>query len=150
MGWKARGREGYCVIDNRMNIVEFNDNSGNNGGGRNGGSGSINVPPMRGDTSGRGNFNSDGSVRITRGWVDTNGQPSVALSGENNCKITFWGDVTQANGNREFTLRITRSDRGNASGTATFRMNSDRNEVEYISVNGRMNGRNFNGSFNRD
>ena len=154
IGWKVRGREGYCVIDNRMNVVEFNDNGGgNNGGGsggRNGGGRPIDMPRMQGDTSGRGNFNGDRNIRITRGWLDTRSQPYVALSGDNNFKITFWGDVTQANGPREYTMRITRSDRGNATGTATFRMNGDRNEVEYIQVSGRMNNRDFSGIFNRD
>jgi len=46
-------------------------------------------------------------------------------------------------------MRITRSDRSNATGTATFRVNGDRNEVESINVNGRINGRDFSGNFNR-
>jgi hypothetical protein len=139
------------VIDNRMTVVEFRENgtgNGGSGGAKNGGGRPIDVPSISADTSGRGNFNGDRSARITRGWVDTNGQPAVALSGENNFKIVFWGDVIHANG-REFTMRINRSDRGNASGTATFRTNSDRNEVESITVNGRMNGRDFSGTFSR-
>lgn len=109
-----------------------------------------NVPRVRCDTSGRGNFSGIGrGVRITRGWVDTTGRPSVSLSGEGNFRINFWGEITNQRGPREFTMRITGTDRGNASGTATFRFNNDMNEVEYINVNGRMNGRNFSGSFNR-
>jgi len=152
VSWTVRSREGYCIIDNRMTVVEFRDNSnggsGNKGGGKNGGGRPIDVPRMTMDTSGRGTFNSDRSVRITRGWVDTAGQTAVALSGENNFRVMFFGEITQSNG-REFTMRITRSDRSNATGTATFRVNGDRNEVESINVNGRINGRDFSGNFNR-
>ena len=122
----------------------------NDGGGigRNTGGGaifSVNV-----DTAGRGSFSGMGqTVRITRGWVDTRNEPSVALSGEGNFKITFYGNVTGSNQDREFTLRITNSDRGNATGTATVRLNPDRNEVEYIKVDGRLGRTDFTGTFNR-
>jgi hypothetical protein len=46
-------------------------------------------------------------------------------------------------------MDIRSSDRGNATGRATFRFNGSKNEVEFISVDGRMNGSEFNGSFNR-
>jgi hypothetical protein len=170
--WRIRKRvNGYCMINRDGNVVDFrqtNDWNGDNwsgGGGWNpggggggswdddnwGGGGNIITPPrIRADTSGRGNY-SDGSqsVRITRGWVDTTGQPSVALSGEDNFKITFRGDVRNQSGDREFTMRITGSDRGEARGRATFRLNKDRNEVEYINVTGRFQQRQFSGSFNR-
>jgi hypothetical protein len=57
--------------------------------------------------------------------------------------------VTGSNQDREFTLRITNSDRGNANGTATIRMNPDRNEVEYIKIDGRLGRTEFSGIFNR-
>lgn len=149
VNWTVRGRDGYCIIDNRMNVVDFQESNNNGRGGKGGGNPPpVNVPRVRADTDGRGNYNDGRSVRITRGWVDTTGQPAVSLSGDNKFKITFWGDITQGNG-REFTMRITRSDTGGANGTATFRLNGDRNEVEYINLNGRINNRNFSGSFNR-
>lgn len=150
VNWTARGREGFCVIDNRMTVVDFQETTNGRGGKGGGPQQPVDIPRMRMDTSGRGTFNDGGgAVRITRGWIDTrNQQPSVTLSGEKNFKITFWGDITRSNG-REFTMRITRSDRGNANGTATFRVNGDRNEVELINLDGRVNNRNFNGSFSR-
>jgi hypothetical protein len=111
----------------------------------------VNFPRVSVDTSGRGAFNGPGnSVRITRGWVNTRNQPvTVALSGEHNFKVNFYGRITQQTSDREFTMAINRSDRGAATGTATFRLNSDRNEVEYISVDGRLNGQSINGNFRR-
>jgi len=47
-------------------------------------------------------------------------------------------------------MRITSSDRGDARGMVTFRLNADRNEVEFISVRGRLNGRRFDGTFDRN
>lgn len=148
--WRYSRQNGYCVVDNRMNVVEFKDlatGGGYGGGYDRPGNGIYRVAV---DTSGRGNFNGNNmSVRITRGWVDTTGQPSISFSGDGNFKITFRGDVVRANGDLEYSIRITSSDRGSASGTATFRFNNDRNEVEYISANGRLNGRSFSGNFNR-
>lgn len=111
----------------------------------------VNAPRVKVDTSGKGDYNGpDGSVHITRGWVNTEGQQTtVALSGEHHYKITFYGYVTQKNGDREFTMQINNSDHGNAAGTATFRLNHDRNEVEYISLTGQLNGMDFNGNFRR-
>jgi hypothetical protein len=63
--------------------------------------------------------------------------------------MTFSGDITRQNGDREYVMDIRNSDRGNATGRATFRLNSSKNEVEFISVDGRMNNGDFNGSFNR-
>lgn len=148
VSWTVRAREGYCIVDNRMAVVEFRENGNGGGNGKNGGGRPIDVPRMTMDTSGRGTFNSDRNVRITRGWVDTANQTAIALSGENNFRIRFFGEITRSTG-REFTMRITRSDQGNATGTATFRVNGDRNEVESINVNGRMNGRDFSGNFSR-
>ncbi len=122
---------------------------GDRGGGFGGGGGIPYESRVRVDTSGHGNFSGDRqSVRITRGWVDTTGQAYVALSGEGNFKITFRGPADTRDG-RNFTMRITDSDRGNASGSATFRLNGDQNEVQSISVSGRLNGRSFSGSFSR-
>jgi hypothetical protein len=104
------------------------------------------------DTSGRGLFNSQfaANARITRGWVDSrSGRPSVALSGSGNFRITFYGVVDSSDGYRSFTMRITGSDRGNATGRAEVRLNGDRNEVEMINVNGRMGRSNFTGNFSR-
>jgi hypothetical protein len=126
----------------------FGRNNDGGGLGRNPGSGAIFAVKV--DTAGRGSFNGMGqTVRITRGWVDTRNEPSVALSGEGDFRITFYGNVTGSNGDREFTLRITNSDRGNATGTAIIRMNPDRNEVEYIKLDGRVGRNEFNGIFNR-
>ena len=122
-----------------------------NGGGGNGpgyGGGSIsNYPRVQIDTSGRGNFTSRnwGSANVTRGWVDTrSGRASVSLTGSNNFKVTFYGDVTDG-GDRRIVLRITSSNRGRADGRAEILLNGDKNEVQSISVN----GNNFNGNFSR-
>jgi hypothetical protein len=48
-----------------------------------------------------------------------------------------------------FTMRITGSDSGDARGTAQARLNSDRNEVETITVSGRMGRHSFTGNFSR-
>ena len=82
------------------------------------------------------------------GWTAP-ARPSVALSG-GNFRITFYGVVERTDGNREFTMRITGSDRGDAQGRADVRLNGDRNEVEMINVNGRMGRTNFTGNFSRN
>ena len=116
-----------------------------------GGPGVGNYPRVRIDTSGRGSFNSRfaANAKITRGWVDSTGRPSVAFSG-GSFRITFYGVVERTNGNREFTMRITGSDRGDAQGRADVRLNRDRNEVEMINVNGKMGRTNFTGNFSRN
>jgi hypothetical protein len=116
-----------------------------------GGPGVGNYPRIRVDTSGRGSFNSRfaANARITRGWVDTTGRPSVTFSG-GNFRITFYGVVDRTDGRREFSMRITGSDRGDAQGRADVRLNGDRNEVEMINVNGRMGRTNFTGNFGRN
>lgn len=110
----------------------------------------VNFPRVKVDTSGRGDFASNSvSIRVTRGFVDTSGQqPSVTMRG-GNASITFYGVIDSSSSNRDFTMRITGSDRGNAQGRAQVRLNGDRNEVEMIMVNGRVNGGNFKGSFSR-
>lgn len=143
--------------NNRGNDGWGNNNRNNNNRGRdnrnsgwNSGNSNISAPQVNVDTSGRGNYSDGGtSVRITRGWVNTRGNTTVSLSGENNFRVDFYGNITSQNGDREFTMRITGSSRGNASGNLTFRLNKDRNEVEMINVNGRANGRNLTGSFSR-
>jgi hypothetical protein len=107
------------------------------------------VPRIRVDTSGKGNFNGLGmNFRVTRGWVDTiSGRPMVALSGERNSRVNFYGRVQ--GGGRDFTMRIEGTDGGDANGTISFRLNGDRNEVETISVNGRSRRGPFNGFFSR-
>jgi len=81
--------------------------------------------------------------------VDSTARPSVTLSG-GNFRITFFGIIERSDGNREFTIRITGSDRGGAQGRAEVRLNRDRNEVEMINVNGRMGPGNFTGNFSRN
>lgn len=103
------------------------------------------------DTSGRGNFSGgfEGNTEITRGWVDTrSGRISVSVSGKNNFKATFYGDIVESNDQR-MVMRITDSDRGQATGRAEFQLNRDRNEVEWINLSGRMGRNQFTGSFRR-
>jgi len=168
VGGPNRGRTATydCVVNVRQNVVERANYSprANSGGwpglggpggpgfpGGPGGSGVGNYPRVRVDTSGRGSFNSRfaANARITRGWVDSTGRPSVMLSG-GNFRITFYGVVDRTDGTREFSMRITGSDRGAAQGRADVRLNRDRNEVEMINVNGRMGPTNFTGNFSRN
>jgi hypothetical protein len=162
--WTYNQRNGICEYDSRMNLMafrEFGENSGNRYDNRDSNRhGDDNyrdrqpvviVYPVRADTSGRGTFSGSngGTVRITRGWVDTTGDPTVSLSGEHNFKITFRGEAVRANGDREFTIRIRNSDHGDADGVATVRLNGDKNEVESINISGHLNGGRFDGMFNR-
>lgn len=138
--WVDRGCRGTFYVGG---------NGGNNGGYNPdyGGPALSNYPRVKADTSGRGSFSGQNynNVNITRGWVDTSsGRPSVSLSGSNNFKITFYGEITRVDG-RHFTMRITGSTSGNAYGKAEIYMNGDKNEVQSISVN----GDNFSGSFSR-
>jgi hypothetical protein len=112
---------------------------------------SINLPNVAVDTGGEGGFRGPGSqgFRVTRGWVDTRGQDiALSLSGQG-MKITFFGRAVRQNGDREYVMEIYNSDRGNVNGSATFRFNPDRNEVEYIELNGQMNGGGISGIFSR-
>jgi hypothetical protein len=65
-----------------------------------------------------------------------------------NFMITFYGVVERSDGGG-FTMRITGSDRGDAQGTAQARLNRDRNEVETITLSGRMGRNSFTGNFSR-
>jgi hypothetical protein len=126
----------------------------NNGGGSvfpGGSQGGGAVISVNVDTAGNGNFSGMGqNVRITRGWVDTRNKPSISLSGDGNFKITFTGNVTAAGGqDREFTIRINDSSRGNATGTATVRLNPARDEVEAIRVDARVGNGQVTGTFTR-
>ncbi len=154
--WRAATYD--CVVNVGQNRVERATYSprASSGGSRPGGPGAGgpgvgNYPRVRVDTSGRGSFNSGATanVRITRGFVDSTGRPSVSLRGSN-FMITFYGVVERSDGNREFSMRITGSDRGHAQGRADVRLNRDRNEVEVISMNGRMGRNNFTGTFSRN
>jgi hypothetical protein len=170
VNWRARrggDSNGYCEFNTATGELvravsgEYNGPAGNRRdfgrGAIRGGAGGfnrqpiVNFPRVSVDTAGRGDFNGPGnSIRINRGWVNTKDQQvTVALSGEHNFKINFNGRITQQTGDREFIMQIDSSDRGNATGTATFRFNSDRNEVEYISIDGRLNGQSMNGNFRR-
>jgi|GEM_PF-1546515 len=105
----------------------------------------YNYPKVRVDTAGRGTYEGPaGNLTITRGYVDTTGQVSVGLSG-NDRKYFFYGEITSSDGRREFTMRITRTELGPARGIATVRLNPDGNEVEMIN----LRGAGFNGSFSR-
>lgn len=109
-------------------------------------------PHVRVDTDGKGYFTSRGFRldRLDRGFVDTKDQPSVAMRGRNGARITLYGVVIAANG-REFTMRITSSDRGDARGRVEIRLNGDHNEVEWISVSGYLgNGGEMKAEFNRN
>lgn len=93
VSWTYRDRNGYCLIDPRMNIAEFhefnaNDNNRRERVGNAPAAAPIsNVPKVKVNTAGRGNFSGPQTVKITRGWVDTKtGTPAVTLSGEHDSK----------------------------------------------------------------
>ncbi|HEX5411614.1 MAG TPA: hypothetical protein VFZ27_07105 [Terriglobia bacterium] len=162
---RGRDNSGYCEFNTatgelvRAASGQYNGNSGyhsrfGSGAGNPGQPNqrsSVDYPSVNVNTSGQGGFKGAGnSVRITRGWVDTSGQQvTVSLSGEHDFRINFYGRIRQQSGDREYVMQIERSDRGPASGRAIFRLNDDRNEVESISVAGRLNGQNINGNFRR-
>jgi len=109
-------------------------------------------PHVKVDTDGKGYFSSRNFRldRLDRAFVDTKDQPSISLRGKNGARITLYGVVIDANG-REFTMRITSSDRGDARGRIQVRLNGDHNEVEWISINGYLeNSGEMNGEFNRN
>jgi hypothetical protein len=111
----------------------------------------VNAPRVRVNNSGRGNFRGpDKSFHIRHTWLDTRGEQTVVtLSDGDDFKISFYGPIVQQTGNREFTMDIDNSNFGGARGTATFRLSPDHKKVEYISMNGLLKGRDFNGSFRR-
>jgi hypothetical protein len=173
---RERDASGFCEV-NRSNgrVVRFQaarDNRGNRGRDDRGERGrddrgdrgrydagpgnqtpaATNYPRVRADTSGHGSFNARNatSANITRGWIDTTGaQASVALSGSNNFRVTFYGRVIQAD-DRRIVIEITESDKGRAEGRADIRLNPDKNEVESLGVQGRGFGGDFNGNFSRN
>lgn len=162
LNWEARmdrGRRerGYCEIDRRDGrVIRFETNPYQGGGD---GGGDYNPPPYQGDyprvkvdTDGKGYFSSrvGKTNRLDRGFVDLRDQTSVTLRGRDGFRITFFGQVVGSDGRREVTLQITSSDRGDARGRASIRLNGDRNEVEWISVNGWMAGGDMRGEFNRN
>ena len=162
--WRNNNRNGYCVIDRHMNVVDFKDfgQGGNDRWDNNAGDNNrwdddrrwtpiSNYPRVKVDTDGHGSFTRNNeSLRIKRGYVDTKGTPSITLSCEHDYRVTFRGDVVRQNGDREFTIRFTSADRGDARGMATFRLNRDKNEVEFISVEGQLNGRPVQATFDRN
>src|SRR5262249_32930495 len=104
-------------------------------------------------TDGQGSFSSRKFRidRFDRAFVDTRDQPSVTLRGRNGSRITFYGVIIAADGRRELTMRITSSDHGDARGRAQIRLNGDRNEVEWVSVSGNLEGSGeMSGEFNRN
>jgi hypothetical protein len=111
----------------------------------------VNAPRVRVNNSGRGNFRGPNkSFHIRHTWLDTSGEQTVVtLSDGDDFKISFYGPIIQQTGNREFTMDIDNSNFGGARGTATFRLSPDNKKVEYISMNGLLKGRDFNGSFRR-
>jgi hypothetical protein len=137
---------GLCEIDRRGNLVRF-EQDGVSGGGPVG-----DYARVEADTDGTGTFDGGNlnNARIERGYIDTRGdRPTIALRGRN-FRITFYGEVDSTTSKREFTIRITGSDRGNARGRAQIRLNTDLNEVEMIKVDGRLNRDEFSGNFNRN
>jgi hypothetical protein len=111
----------------------------------------VNAPHVKVDNSGRGDFHGPHkSFHIRHTWVDTRGEQAiVTLSDGDDYKISFYGPIVQRNGNRDFTMDLNNSNFGAASGTATFRLTPDDKRVEYISMNGQLKGRDFNGTFRR-
>jgi hypothetical protein len=160
-----------CVVDPRTNRVERASYrpraNGNNwpGPGYPGGPGPgpgypggpgypspgiPNYPRVKVDTPMQGTYNSrSGGFNVTRGYVDSRGAtPSIALRGDRDYRITFYGVVERSDGGG-FTMRITGSDRGDARGTAQARLNNDRNEVELIILDGRIGRDDFSANINR-
>ncbi len=162
LSWIVRGNDwrrqrGYCEIDRRAkNVVRFETtpyNSDDQDRDRDWEPFQGEYPHVRVDTDGKGYFSSRvlRSDRLDRGYVDTKDQVSVSLRGRDGFRVTFYGTVIASDGNREITLRITSSDRGQARGRASLRLNHDRNEVEWISLKGRMiDGEEFSAEFNRN
>ena len=166
LNWEVRGggprrQRGYCEVDRKgRRIVRFETNPYHRDRDRDRDRDYDNTPAYTGpyphvrvDTDGRGYFSS-GSFRIDqldRGYVDSKEQVAVSLRGRNGARITFFGDVIWSDAGREFTVRITSSDRGGARGQANIRLNGDHNEVEAIALDGRMaDGGDFKAEFNRN
>jgi hypothetical protein len=108
------------------------------------------APRIKADTAGHGTYEGRESRPITRGYFETLGEPSVALSDEREFRIRFRCEIVENRRDREFRLRIVDSDRGEASGTAFVRLNHDRNEIEVIEIRGRHHGRRIFANFARN
>lgn len=162
INWQVRdGRNtyrGYCEVDRNGRVQEIQqtqgpDLGGGNPGGGGAGGGVPGVPSVSADTGGSGTFSFGGRnaqrTPVDRAWVDTRGsRPSVALN-VGGRKLTFYGVITNRRSDREFDMSINDSSEGRASGSARFRLNGDRNEVEMISVDGTLRGNRFDGTFGR-
>ncbi len=110
----------------------------------------VNAPRVKVDSSGRGDFHGPHkSGHIGHSWVDTRGPQAIVTLGRDDFKVSFYGPIVQQNANREFTMEINNSNLGSANGTATVRLSPNDKRVEYISLNGQLNGRDFNGNFRR-
>lgn len=111
----------------------------------------VNAPRVKVNNSGRGDFRGPRkSFHIRHSWLDTSGEQTiVTLSDGDDFKISFYGPIVRQNGDREFTMDIDNSNFGGARGRATFRLSSNHKKVEYISMNGRLRGGDFNGTFRR-
>jgi hypothetical protein len=163
LNWEVRGNDprrqrGYCEIDrHNKSIVRFETNPykrENNWGNwdREEAAYTGEYPRVKVDTDGKGYFASRTLRldRLDRGYVDLKEQPSVTLRGRNGMQVTFYGVVISSDGRREITLRIMGSDRGDARGRVQIRLNPDRNEVEWISLNGYSDGGDIKAEFNRN
>lgn len=168
VNWQARrgqDRSGYCEFDTsdgELVTAQTGQYTGPVGGQRGFGRGgdrfrrrnpmpAVNVPRVKVNTGGHGSYHWPGySINITRGWVDTTGRETmVALSGERNFKIYFYGRVIREDTGRQYVMRIERSDRGDARGTVTFQLSRNRNKVDYINMTGRVKGKDSSGNFSR-
>ena len=110
VSWTYRDRNGYCLIDNRMNVAQFHESTSDDRrySERTAPAAPIaNVPKVKVNTEGRGNLSGPQTSKITRGWVDTTKSPTVvSLSGDHKFKVTFTGDITRQNGDREYVMTI--------------------------------------------
>ena len=111
----------------------------------------VNAPRVKVNNSGRGDFKGPNkSFHIRHSWLDTSGEQTiVTLSDGDDFKISFYGPIVQQDGDREFTMDLDNSNFGGARGQATFRLSPNHKKVEYISMNGVLKGRDFNGTFRR-
>ena len=105
---------------------------------------------IKADTGGHGSFEAREPRPITRAYFETVGEPSVAFSDERDFRIRFRCEIARNRNDREFTLRIIDSDRGEASGTVFVRLNPDRNEIEVVNLKGRLRNRRMFGNFTRN
>lgn len=113
----------------------------------------VQMPNRKMDTSGTGDFYSGvaGSERVRRAYFDSRnpGRIELGYSGERDFRIRFYGQVVEQYSDRRFTIRLTDSDRGPATGTAEVKLNSDKNEIEAMMLSGAVRGSRFAGDFRR-